>query len=1166
MLEKTAASLEPCSLQRMLPTATKSFRSRRQLHTAFWQHGAADVELTNAWQALMHGVFDSGFESEPTEPSSDTRQPALRASGFLLDFLYPNGTVAFLRRFIPVSTDRLYMYKSGQSFARVSPRLYSSSVPSPETKCDSVQGKTYVVDHGRSVNDMGTAAEVTEVNDYETQNNRMPRSADETAADDAIAVQMQHSRHDSDPLERKLTTDETDEVFGNSVEHLEKLMKLLVVDNPEDADKVWLHYKSLDEQSRSLYLGQTLVFLSKTGRVTDSWKITELFYQMGVSRWDSYSFVAGLGAELNMQNLQKALDIFNQGLAKPDIEESSLVDALDLLLAAALKSSTMDFLRDIWKVHDQMAARFDFGGITSQLSRVASVPGLPEKVIELRLSFESKIDGVKLEALQKLLVRRALTSCADNQALALLQITNDHIAYEEFIRNPRLRGRRIITQVYDVYRWLPQTRPGRGVLYRVFDAYAQFSRGSAMFAGMEKLWADWHRFEDKAPRRAYQKFLAFYATNGDKKTVYRLWKDYVVLYADADVIRGDDTFAHLLQVHAVRQELSEVQRIFDEISGKFKLEPNRHCWNILLNAYVKAGDYEGALAVFEQLTDSVGADDFSYGTLMQMAADRGDLGLTVVLYRRALSQKINIRTAAVLHSLIQAYCQNDHFSEAEDVCVRAASNGMKQPRLWNTILHAYALRRNLANINRLLTLMTDLGVAYNEFTYQQLLLGLSLCRQSQHALHLLAVAIKDNAFEVNEDHFHTLMGAFIKNGEYDVATRIFKLMQECGFAASGDSLVQLITAFSQWNRLSHTSNRGHSREFLLGSALRRFYQNYGIRNVEKRRGLENRSSSREHLPANKLLRSDPQAFQFSKMIYLFTQMKDHMKVQELLEMYRYITQGDAKSTSPLPIQMLNSIMWADLSEKRHDNVLATWKIMFDMAREGSLSAEWSDDLPHTQKVLPRYQYILSEGLKVMQTMYLEQEDLISLQKLIEEVRIAGFQIDSRNWNLYVQGLIRLKSYREAFETCEKWLMPNWTGWARVRAKENMKNKVPLDLRRKGSWPRHLRPDSHTLYHLAKGYMELDKMGPWSAEATKVLAGIKRDNPRCYRAVVSMIRANTPLEQQILGDEPPVMSAEDDIEAMYEEDGEFEGDDGHRHDSGRVEEQFKGSKYEREYSR
>ncbi|ORY62950.1 uncharacterized protein BCR38DRAFT_435513 [Pseudomassariella vexata] len=1105
MLEKTAASLEPCGL--LLPLATKSFRSRRQLHTAFWQHGAAGVELSNAWQALMHGVFNLNTDSP------ETKNTSLRASSFLLDFLYPNVTVAFMRRFGPAP---------GHSFAKVSPRLYSSSAtstplaPSAETKVDESHFE-------QKSTEIPAAGKV----DASGQENAVGADIEGATADQTPAVQ---------DVDAAIRLDDSQNMYGHrDADHVEALVALLTNGTPDDADQVWRHYRSLDEQSKAIYLGQTLVFLSKTGSVTDSWKISELFQQIDPTRWDSYTFVAGLTAEMNLQNEQRALEIFAKGLSSTDIDVPSLIEAFDLLLASAIKSSTTDLLNDLWKLHNMMAGRWEFESITSQLSRVAMVSGLPEKILALKSYFEQTRKRAGGKVLRRLLVRRALANCSDDQVLQLLSMTHDHLAFEEFLRHFSFRGRRRnVPDIYRRYRSQQGCQPSHAVLHTVFTAYIAMHSTSAKLANLERLWGDWHRFHGQPTRRAYQKFLGFYAAEGDKERVYKLWTDYMELYADLDVIHGDDTFAHLLQVHAVREEIHEVQKIFNDIKEKFGIEPNRHCWNILLNAKVKTGDYDGSIATFEEIAQAVGADQYTYGTLMQMAASRGDLGFTVDLYRRARRQEIHTNSA-MLGALVEAYCHNDHFHEAEDVCVRAAKRGIKPTRVWNKVLHAYALRRNLTRINRLLSVMTNMEVPYDHHTYNELLLGLSLSRQSQHALQLLAVAIKESAFLVTADHFHTLLGAFIKTGESDIAFKVHKLMQQVGFASSATSIVGLATAFGQWQRLPPSRQLGASGDRLLRAALEEFCSFYDDR---KGKGTKYHEASAVPQTSGQLLDMHPQTFQFGRMIYLFTQMKDFMTVKKLVGLYQNVYRINRSKGDVLPVRLLSSIMLADWHEGQYDRVQETWGVMFGIAKRGALSADWSDYLPASQgsRVSPEYQYVLSDGLKIMQELRVSQGDLAGLRKLVADVLAAGFKLNSRSWNMYVQGLVKLNAYKEAFEVCEKYLMPNWTGWYVARAKANMKNKISLDARRRGMQPRHLRPTAHTFYYLVRGYIELDKMSTFSPEANQILKHIEEETPQTHRAVTSMILVHSDVERDILSIEGPRRMTEE-LEEMDDEYGE-----------------------------
>ena len=1106
MLEKTAASLEPCGLQRVLPSAHKAFRSRRQLHTTFWHHGAADIEVTGAWHTLMHGTWDlTNMAAQPLVEGA--RGPALAASTFLLDFLYPSGAIALMRRLNPVLPDRFDTARPPGGLGSLAPRLYTSSAP---------------------------RSQASKKRQEETNTpSRTPESAVDTLQDD---LREQEALDDSESSNRT----------GESSDHHGMLDELLIKDNPEDSDEVWHHFQALDDPSQEVYLGQVLVFLSKTGRLADSWKISDLFRKIDEARWDGYTFVSGVKSELNLQNNADALDIFVRGLSHERLDLPPLVEALDMLLAQSLRQETPELLRDLWNHYPEMAGYWDFEAITSHLKHVITVPGLAEKAISFHESvsqfiLESGDVGVTYESiqcLQKILVRRALFVCADAQVIPLLNITKDTLAYEEFLRQAIPKRRyRLATEIYGTYRDLPGSQPSRAVHYEVFKGYTTMKcRLPFKLAGVEVLWGDWHKYHLKPSQRAYQKYLAFYASLGDKEKVHALWKEYIDLYVEENVLHADDTFAHLLQVHAVLGEVDEVQNIFNDISGRFSLTPNTYCWNILLNAYAKVGDYDGALQTFEKLAATGQPDKYTYGTLMQMTGSRGDLGLTVDLYGRARRGGVRANEA-ILGGLVDAYCQNDLFKEAEDVCIRAARKKILSTRLWNRLLHYHALRRDLVTINRILDAMATRGIPYNEFTYEQLLLGLALCRQAQHALHLLTVARQDKAFEVTPRHFYIVMGALIKTRDPEPVLSLNRMMKEHGIPITAGIIFRLVQAMGQFREHPKKGMSRQTATHWLGDALRSYYKIYGYQNrFSSVPGRSGTTGSKR----TQMLKGGSEPYQFGTMMFMFVELKDIVRAKELVDLYRYVFQGTGEET--LPVQMLNAVMLAELREGQFDLVKETWKVLLDTVKVEARSEDYDEELPHTTPISPRYRYVLSGGLKIMQEVFFIQNDAAGLAKLIRDVRDAGFEIDSKNLNYYVQLMSQLKEYREAFKTCEELLMPNWTGWYIARVRESLKHQLPLDLRRQGTSPRYLRPIATTLYRLAQAYVELDRLSPWSADARALLHELGDSCPQAIRAIQSMVRVHSSLEYEIFGDlDSPFAGEDEEEQTMQEGEGEGEGE-------------------------
>ncbi|KAI1334829.1 hypothetical protein F5Y15DRAFT_264812 [Xylariaceae sp. FL0016] len=1115
MLEKTAASLEPCGFQRVFPGATAPFRSTRQLHTTFWQHGATDLELSNAWQALMHGTFDHPHD-QGSEPD---RSPSLTASGFLLDFLYPSGAVALMRRLNPMALERHDSLRIKMPFANAS-RTFTSSIPRPRA-------------HNEDSNMRIT-------NGRRHPNRKQIMVKDNGSSEPSVSVRSKSFTGDSSPPDQgaeggqvsgesqDVDTIEPDPIAPDSAhDHFERVDAILAVQDLEDADRLWYHFRNLDEQSRDMYRARVLIFLSRTGRLSDSWKISELFNQLEPISWDDYTFVAGITAEVNLQNTEQALGVFANGLKHTSLGFDSLIKAVDLLLAAALRSPTTEFLQSVWNYYPAMAVKWEFEGITPYLKQLASVPSLADKALAFAGFGEERLDDASgsdtdrqaSHVLQRLLVRTALVSCKNDQVLALLNTTKDPLAFEEVLRNAVTNGRKTLApDIYKVYRELPNCTPTKYVLHEVFKAYVGTNMPiSARLSGLEVLWGDWHRFIGQPSRRAYQRYMAFYASRGDKERVYDLWVKFIEIFRSDKlypVLQGSDTFSHLLQVHAVNGEAVEAQNIFDDVKQKFGITPSLYHWNILLDAYAKAGDYGGLISAFEGLSAATKPDQVSYGVMMRMAGDRGDLGYTVDLYRQARYNGI-LANDYILCALIDAYCQNNHLKEAEDVCVRAANKGIRSTRLWNKLLHYYALQRDLTGLNMQLNRMAENKIPYNEFTYQELLFGLSLCRQSQHALRLLTVALKEHIFQVNPSHFQIVMGALLATGEPSSVKRLHKLMLEHGYQSSSATLFRLSQALVQWKALPPQERKHRSSVQWFGKALRSFYQMYGLLPGERHSGVGEIDRSEATKPKN-LLRPSLEVSQIGMMVSMFTQLKDYVRSRELVDLYRFVYQRDQDDQNLLPVTLLNSVLRTDLNEGRHTRLLETWRVLFTTAQEEGRSKDFKENHPRAPKISARYRYALASGLRTMQEYFLIQADSTGLQELVQEVQAAGFIVDNMNWNYHVQALIKLKQYQEAFAVCEKKLMPNWAGWAVVRSQENVKNQLALDMRRKGLSSRYLRPDATTLYHLAKGYMELDRMTIWSTEAATMVKEVEEKFVQAVRAIKSMIRVHSSLEQEIFG--------------------------------------------------
>lgn len=1175
MLERTATTIEPCSLQRVLPSSRKCLQSRRKLHTAFWHHAAADFEFFDACQALMRlppaqPKTAHPMAAEPAEPA-EKLDTMTTASGFLLDFLYPRGTAALLRRVYPMHPVRL---EPGPSPVKPMSRLFTSAVP-----------------RRSAPNADSQPSAVPPEGEYAAEEDLGELQAGEAAEDVSAAPAREETRH----------------------AHPDTLRKLLRSDQPGAYDQIYQLYTNLEPSLKDSFQTDVLLAISRSTRPIEAWRVNELFSSYQVGEWTEDLVRAAVKSQLTLHNVSEAMSIF-----KTAAEQRGLGNALDYLAAYGLEQSSWDMVLHAWELYSafikydelvpgpgplqaagvasELTASQDaqpaaepavvqhssgetasaaeeaperpavpapvlnapdadeplvmqdagtavvqeieppaegsapqdadpvaspateqgldsaliYGPVTKQnagptFPTLAAMANFEARVKELYKHLEQDSDNLPqrtamVDSFLRHVARSSLTLFRPSDAVFILDRAKDPYSYERYIiLNAEQQRKRLAGDLYRKYRRLPGVRVADTVLRAMIDIYFPHD-----VRGMELLLEDWYRGYDRLDERAYRKFMSFYSGRGDVKSIMRMAQEYAKYY-DSKIEQDPKFIANLMHAHAVRGDPDEARRVMEEAAEKTGVPPDLRQWNILLDAHAKAGDYAGAIDLFSQLCEEQEPDEYTFSTIMGIAAWRGDLQFNLELFQLARDRNVQ-PNVQMMRTLVEAYCQNDRFAEAERLCVRITQKRDipgDYTYLWNTLLRHHAKRRDLSTVNRLLEAMSSHGIAYNQETYSQLMLALLYCRQSHHAMHLLRVAHREGVFEPTADHFVLLMVAFIHSREPHMALKTNDLMAKMNYPESAFRMTKVIDALGRWQELPVSKRRGVDGEHFLKKILREFYK-----------ALE-----REDQGSPDDIRSVIGLY--SKVLFILTQMREHTTVHQIIRLHN--SRYPARSTQEtIPLKLLHNIMLADFFEKKYDKVKETWNLVLERATERYQPAaaylnKGGQGGEETKRVVYAQRFRLCDPLKTMQRLYVDEQDADGLLQLVATVRARGFDLDSKNWNYHVQGLARLKKWREAFTVCERVLMPQWMGWYLVRARGSGKNQLPLELRRLGSNPQRPRPIAHTLIILAKEYMDLEQMMLWSHEASREFKYITSKCPKTVHAITTMIRSGSPLEAEIFGD-------------------------------------------------
>lgn len=1041
----------------------------------------------------------------------------LNASALLLDFLYPKGALTFVRKLSSVSGRRARSKSSSKMTPTPTALPGTSTTTTTTTIRKSTAATAAKATTARSSKSAISTARGTYFTRRQTQELRSALCSPTLAAEEEEEEERTSTSAATDKGDKGDNDDGTPAPHAEQDAILEKLKKLLQAEYPTHVqnrspfEEARILYNKLENGKQKTNIGPALLnFLSASKKGPDLRRVIKLFNQLDPSQWTADNVTAMVRSKIKTNRRDEAVDIYLRAAEYEACWADGQTPGFGLLMTNGIRSQDWHVLSDVWYVYKEKTGRrkkdepillrgaVNLPNLASQLEQFSNaIKTLRTKgTLELgpKPRYQTKATyTVDLEALTesfKAFLEASLQRLEPEKAYPYVTAQTNPRIYENFIQV--LIGKKrfdLAAQAYSEYRLLPKFKPHVVTLTAmVRDVYSQQNP-----RGMEEVLKDWYNSQGRLNFWGYQKFMAFYASRGDVTSVYRLWSEFTTVYPTA-IKSAEDTFAHLLKVHAVRGDVAQVEQAFAEIWDKHKVKPNTICWNIRLHIYVERGHYAKAMKIFEDLCEAVEPDDYSFSTIMTIVGGRGDINLVSDLYWLAQQCRVRI-TEAIIDPIVEAYCQNDMYNEAERLCVTTTRDGKVHgapyTALWNTLLHHHALRHDLVAVNRILNVMTRLQVKYDNGTYSALLFALAQCRQPRRAVELLRAAQEDGIFRPSAHHYTLLMMAYIRSKQPHRALQVNRLMHHMGFQRSSQQIQMVIKAFSQWQDFPKGDQPAEGglgateRRDLFAKALREFQRSLttqsGGRDPSRNKEVVGRDAARMHLGAVR---------RFSFVIFMLVQARDFAGVEEVMQLYRSIAPAEERQ-QPLPLKLCNALMLSDYYEGRFDRVKEMWQNILDRTREisrpqalkdtrlesilgmtraqgvrtnieadiqaaiaanelvpESTQSTSSSSTTRPQKrekqdprVVAKLRYGLTDPLKTMQRLYAAERDSDGLMNLVNhDVLANGFLLDSKNWNHYVQNLARLGRPREAFEVCEERLMDQWSGFAPLRARNRGQSK------------------------------------------------------------------------------------------------------------------------------
>lgn len=1050
MLERTAGCLESGSLRRLLPRATKSLKSRRMLQSAFWNHGAMGLELSPFSNTLisMRDAFNGHNES-------NSRSTIPVPTGAFLGFLYPLGALSLIQQYSLWNHDKLEAQprRSHARFRHLGQRLFTS-----------------------------LAAEAS-----------LPQSAT-GLAENLAGSQVEHS---SDTLS---VADWTPSNLAGVVRR-----SLVGAGIQDDYDEAWRQFELSKVEDRWQLIPHLLAYLSTSDRRIDAQRSIQAFSQIhGIAEPPEYE--SAIRSYLLLGTVGDAIRLHDQAMRRLGKPVYS-----DMLLAHLLKMSHWHLACDVW--NDYQHFRNAQPSLSYNIWKtVDGLPNLSEHALELRV-FVDKEMGQSLRknwpearTFASMLANRALLAMSKTSnvetftVMALLKVLQRYNAdtperYEILISSFMRYGHtRVAIQCYREYRQRTRTKISRPILDKVLNVVCTYHST----VGMQQVLDDWYRFYGSPSAATYRKFMSEFATHGDAVTVKALFDQYIAKFISGPKrqLKTPDDLAPLLHVHAKCGELSKVLEIFHGMEDEFGVKPNLNCWNILINAYGRAGEVDGAFYQFRKLLQSpIRPDSYTFGTLMGICITRGDLEQAKELYRMAETAGVD-RTIAMVDCLVLGHIQDGHLLEAEQICEEALGMDFKDPltRTWNYLLTAYAMCCDLHNTNRILRRMKDTGIKFNAHTYAALMHALAMVKQPDRAAKILHIVMPEAGMRATSLHYTIVMGGYIATGELRKVFRLHSQMLERNIKQSISTwLMTLKYAALDDQRLLQIG----SQEVLLSEAEQYFYEAYNSMDAQDNIDPKRKGTGRGSLDS-------AYSVYFDYLIFVYGQHKAFNKTKRLC--VRFLGNSPKKKGGEPPLMISSALMIASLKAKDHRGVQQSWGLVFRHARKLCQSIK---------KLEPAQRLALTVPLSIQMKSLGRQRKFAQLAKTVANVEAAGFLLDNKNWNLYIQLLTKAFKYKQAFELCESKLMNGWTGWARLPWTQPRDSRLEIEMpNRRKNRLMYLEPVHHTLLYLAKVYSELRKSAAETNNGATLLRDLEKSCPKTVHAVKTMPRMDDDLEREV----------------------------------------------------
>ncbi|KAI5781478.1 hypothetical protein EDC01DRAFT_665875 [Geopyxis carbonaria] len=596
---------------------------------------------------------------------------------------------------------------------------------------------------------------------------------------------------------------------------------------------------------------------------------------------------------------------------------------------------------------------------------------------------------------------------------------------------------------------------------------------------------------DKRPNRhTYNITMKHMARHGEVDSVKSLLDQFLQRYKPIN----SKQFAHIMQAHAKRGELAEVVKWFNLISEKYGFKPGVLCYNILITAHGKYGHVNQALRLVGQMRSrGVKPDIWTYAALVEMSANRGDVATAEGVID--LVRKVGLEPGYHMYrALVAAFVSTKELDKAKEI-LRAYEQEFptnQQTKIWNTVITGYLSANDTQTAQALFEEMISKNVPFDSHTYGIFMHSLCISENVVAAGETLEY-LKNAGFPIGADKYAILMIGYTQIGDFQQVWKIFQMMMDDNIPPNFSTLAILLKAYANYERLENQDKGIRSTKLISAEAILKQIttQFSGVLDLTSPEPLKSALPPWIFTPLIKIYTEEGAWMRAIKHFNTFLDTQGFRGAEPNLKMYENMMQVYQQSGDVSAMKA----MYASLKEKA--------QVYFSAV---DLDANNPD-----KQVLRVHRYKLAAPLSIFIEAMANVDDIHAIREEIYDLHSAGYRLNNKNWNDFVQALTVSGNLLEALEVCEKYLMS-----PEVEASNYYRYRNPR-LRKGGFVGRNIserQPFVRTLEAIATELKVLSHRRLDDREAEKLLFAAEKAAPATLRACDSLEDLEERVEKEI----------------------------------------------------